>query len=151
MFRCMYILWWCVNVNILLKLQCIDHKTMYIFRAFAQGILCFAVESLLVFSIFASQMKTIIIAFFNHITRWPNPPQPPWSSSQSIILPPPPPPPPSQGPFSLKYKRNIRRKMEFRMDVWHSSNWTSLCESYMSCLLSSNDSIVFLRMLNIVL
>ena len=32
----------------------------------------------------------------------------------------------SQSPFSLKYKHN----MEFRRDVWYSSNWNLLCESY---------------------
>ena len=35
-------------------------------------------------------------------------------------------PPPSQSPFSLKYKQN----MEFRREVWYSSNWNLLCESY---------------------
>jgi hypothetical protein len=42
---------------------------------------------------------------------------------------PPSPLPRIQIPFSLMYQ-NIGRKMEFRRDVWYSSNWNLLCESY---------------------
>jgi hypothetical protein len=49
----------------------------------------------------------------------------PRPSPHSTIL-----PPPQSKFFSLKYKQNIGRKMEFRMEVWYSSNWNLLCESY---------------------
>jgi hypothetical protein len=56
-------------------------------------------------------------AFFNYITGGAPHGAPP---TQPFC------PPPSQSPFSLKYKQN----MEFRREVWHSSNWNLLCESY---------------------
>jgi hypothetical protein len=46
----------------------------------------------------------------------------PWWPPHSTILP----PPPSQSLFFLKYKQN----MEFRREVWYSSNWNLHCESY---------------------
>jgi hypothetical protein len=62
-------------------------------------------------------------AFFNYITGVggqspPPPPQPPWCPPNQPFWP--------QSPFSLKYKQN----MEFRREVWYSSNWNFLCESY---------------------
>jgi hypothetical protein len=38
--------------------------------------------------------------------------------------------PPSQSSFSLEYKQNIGRKMEFRREVWYSSNRNLFCQSY---------------------
>jgi hypothetical protein len=51
----------------------------------------------------------------------------------------PPAPMASQSPFSLKYKQN----MEFRREVWYSSNWNLLCESYvMSFIFKAKHSVV---------
>jgi hypothetical protein len=64
----------------------------------------------------------VIRAFFNYITGGgQSPPSPHGGPPLNHFA-----PPPSQSPFSLKYKQN----MEFRKEVWYSSNWNLLCESY---------------------
>jgi hypothetical protein len=69
----------------------------------------------------ASSFTAFARAFFNYITGGGKAPSSPHGA---------PPPlnhfgPPSRSPFSLKYKQN----MEFRREVWYSSNRNLLCES----------------------
>jgi hypothetical protein len=60
-------------------------------------------------------------AFFNYITGGAKAPPAPMVAPPLNHF-----GPPSQSPFSLKYKQN----MEFRKEVWYSSNWNLHCESY---------------------
>jgi hypothetical protein len=60
-------------------------------------------------------------AFFNYITGGAKAPPAPMVAPPLNHF-----GPPSQSPFSLKYRQN----MEFRREVWYSSNWNLLCESY---------------------
>ena len=98
--------------------NCVFHCSYYI-KPFLKGRKCQSyacISACILYIIWVS-----FRAFFNYITGGAKAPPAPMVAPPLNHF-----GPPSQSPFSLKYKQN----MEFRMEVWYSSTWNLLCETY---------------------